>query len=322
MFTFLHKLAAAALLCAPAHWMLAAAPLSDPPIVVATKAAIQRGDLSGAESTVAEYRRQHGDSPEAIEAFSWLARAALGIGSLDHAMDLSEQTRELVKKALAGRGIDSQPYLGLALGAALEVEATVMDRMGQKSEAVHLLETSLVTYRHTSLVARLQKNLNLLTLTGKPAPPIREHDLLFGATLAPPGRGTPAGDGARNVQLLFFWAHWCPDCKAQAPAIARLAASLGPKGLTVIAPTRLYGYAAGGADTTPEAERKYIQAIFDKYYSFIPGIVVPLDPVDFDVYGVSTTPTLVVVDRHGIVRLYHPGTLSEQDLRAAIMPLL
>jgi thiol-disulfide isomerase/thioredoxin len=315
MFTSFHKLAAAALLCASLHWMLAAAPLPDPPIVVATKAAIKRGDLSGAESTVAEYRRQHGDSPEAIEAFSWLARGALAAGSLEHAMDLSEQTRELVKKSLGSRGIDSQPYLGLALGAALEVEATVMDRNGQKSEAVHLLETSLVTYRHTSLVARLQKNLNLLTLTGKSAPSIRMNDILFGVKPA-------AGPEAGNVRLLFFWAHWCPDCKAQAPAIARLAASLEPKGLTVIAPTRLYGYAAGGADTTPEAERKYIGEIFDKYYSFIPGIVVPLDPVDFDTYGVSTTPTVVVVDRHGIVRLYHPGTLSEQDLRAAITPLL
>jgi thiol-disulfide isomerase/thioredoxin len=317
MLTFVQKLAAAALLSTPVYWMLAAAPLPDPPIVVATKAAIKRGDLPGAESMVAAYRHEQGDSPEAVEAFSWLARGALAGGQLDHAMDLSEQTRDLVKKSLGARGIDSQPYLGLALGAAIEVEATVMDRKGQKSEAVHLLESSLASYRHTSLVARLQKNLNLLTLSGKPAPAVQMNDLLFGVKPAP-----AAGPVAGKVQLLFFWAHWCPDCKAQAPAIARLAASLEPKGLTVIAPTRLYGYAAGGADTTPAAERDYIRAIFDKYYSVIPGIVVPLDPLDFDTYGVSTTPTLVLIDRHGIVRLYHPGTLSEQDLTAAITPLL
>jgi thiol-disulfide isomerase/thioredoxin len=316
MFTFVQKVAAAALLSAPVYWMSAAPPLPDPPIVIAAKATIKRGDLAGAESTVAAYRHEHGDSPEAIEAFSWLARGALAGGQLDHALDLSEQTRELVKKSLGARGIDSEPYLGLALGAAIEVEATVMDRKGQKSEAVHLLESSLAAYRHTSLVARLQKNLNLLTLTGKPAPAVQMNDVLFG--VKPAATGPVAG----KVQLLFFWAHWCPDCKAQAPALARLAASLEPRGLTVVAPTRLYGYAAGGADTTPAAEREYIRAIFDKYYSFIPGIVVPLDPLDFDTYGVSTTPTLVLIDRHGIVRLYHPGTLSEQDLRAAITPLL
>jgi thiol-disulfide isomerase/thioredoxin len=243
---------------------------------------------------------------------------------LQQAIDRAEQTRELVSKAIDGRGIDSQPYLGLALGAALEVEATAMDRLGQKSDAVHLLESSLAVYRHTSLVARLRKNLNLLTLTGKPAPAIRTNDLLFGVQPVPSGPGTTAAGGtsAGKVQLLFFWAHWCPDCKAEAPAIARLAASLEPNGLVVIAPTRLYGYASQGADATPAAERDYIRSIFDRYYSFIPGVIVPLDPGDFDVYGVSTTPTLVVIDRRGIVRLYHPGTLSEQDLRAAITPLL
>lgn len=321
MATFFRKLAAAALLCASAR-MFAAAPLPDPPIVLAAKAALKRGDFPGAESVVAAYRGQHGDTPEAIEAFSWLARGALAGGQLEQAMDRAEQTRELVKKALDGRGIDSQPYLGLALGAAIEVEATVMDREGQKSEAVHLLESSLAAYRHTSLVARLRKNLNLLTLTGKPAPPIQMNDILFGVRPGPSGALASAAGGAGKVQLLFFWAHWCPDCKAQAPAIARLAASLELKGLTVIAPTRLYGYAAGGADATPEAERGYTRSIFDRYYSFIPNVIVPLDPLDFDTYGVSTTPTLVLIDRHGIVRLYHPGTLSEQELSAAITPLL
>jgi thiol-disulfide isomerase/thioredoxin len=313
------RFAVAAVLLSTAGFLLGVPPPPEPPLVTATKAAVKRGDLSGAESLVAAYRQQHGDSSEAIEAFSWLARGSLMGGFLDHAMDQAEQTQRLVIKALQGRGIDSDPYLGIALGAAFEVEATAMNQMGQKSEAVRLLETSLTTYRHTSLVARLRKNLNLLTLTGKTAPPLQMTDLLVGAR---PPTGNAAAAAPGKVRLLFFWAHWCPDCKAQAPAIARIAASLEPKGLQVIAPTRLYGYAAGGADTTPFAERDYIRTIFDKYYSLIPGLTVPLDPADFDIYGVSTTPTLVVVDRHGVVKLYHPGTLSEQELRAAIAPLL
>jgi thioredoxin-related protein len=43
---------------------------------------------------------------------------------------------------------------------------------------------------------------------------------------------------------------------------------------------------------------------------------------NFGIYGASTTPTLVVVDRNGIVRLYHPGALSLQDLRSAIRAAL
>jgi thioredoxin-related protein len=39
-------------------------------------------------------------------------------------------------------------------------------------------------------------------------------------------------------------------------------------------------------------------------------------------YGASTTPTLVLVDRAGIVRLYHPGAMKYEDLRQAVMRIL
>ncbi len=32
-------------------------------------------------------------------------------------------------------------------------------------------------------------------------------------------------------------------------------------------------------------------------------------------YGVSTTPTCVLIDKKGIVRLYHPGRLAESELQ-------
>jgi predicted transcriptional regulator len=37
---------------------------------------------------------------------------------------------------------------------------------------------------------------------------------------------------------------------------------------------------------------------------------------------VSTTPTLVVADRNGIVRLYHPGRITEEELTKVVRPLL
>ena len=39
-------------------------------------------------------------------------------------------------------------------------------------------------------------------------------------------------------------------------------------------------------------------------------------------YGVSTTPTLVVLDRKGIVRTYHPGNMSAIELEPLITRLL
>jgi thioredoxin-related protein len=45
---------------------------------------------------------------------------------------------------------------------------------------------------------------------------------------------------------------------------------------------------------------------------------VPLSKQNFNAYGASTTPTLVVLNRDGKVAMYHPGALSYDDLRAAV----
>jgi hypothetical protein len=49
---------------------------------------------------------------------------------------------------------------------------------------------------------------------------------------------------------------------------------------------------------------------------------VPVSERTLRQYGVSTTPTLALVDRQGIVRLYRPGNMTEADLDAAIRKLL
>ena len=45
---------------------------------------------------------------------------------------------------------------------------------------------------------------------------------------------------------------------------------------------------------------------------------VPISKYNFDTYGASTTPTLVLLDREGKVAMYHPGALRYNELRAEI----
>jgi cytochrome c biogenesis protein CcmG/thiol:disulfide interchange protein DsbE len=118
--------------------------------------------------------------------------------------------------------------------------------------------------------------------------------------------------------LLFFWAHWCGDCKAEVPVIARLRQEFAPEGLVVIGPTRLYGYAAQGADAAPDQERAYIESVRARYYASLQDMPVPLSKQNFNAYGASTTPTLVVLNRAGQVAMYHPGALSYDELRSAV----
>ncbi|MDQ2710666.1 MAG: TlpA family protein disulfide reductase [Acidobacteriota bacterium] len=286
-----------------------------PRIVGYVELALQQGDLASAVALVGQYRRLNGDTPEALEALSWVARGEIVAGNSSEAMRYAEEIMHVSQASLATRKLDAEPHLPLAVGAAYEVEAEVLASRDKRTEALQLLRSGLHAWQGTSLVDRLQKNINLLTLQGRPMPVLRETEWIGTKPVAPNAwRG--------KVLLLFFWAHWCADCKAESPIISQLAQQLEPKGLTVIAPTRLYGYTAEDENASPAKEKAFVSKVFEKYYAGIPNVQVPLDSGNFQHFGASTTPTIVLVDRHGTVQLYHPGVMTEADLRSAIERLL
>ena len=283
-------------------------------IVEDVVASLNRNDFAGADRQVQAYRKSRGNTSELANAIGWQARAALAANQLDRAAAYAAQTRQMALPNVVGPRVDGEQWL-FALGASIEVQAQVMASKGETAEAILFLRNQLKSYGGTSLRERIQKNINLLGLEGKPAPEL-ESAVWFGPK--PPSiaslRGKPI--------LLFFWAHWCPDCKADTPIIAAIMKKYGPRGLTLIGPTRYYGYVANGADATPEIEKPYIEQIRRKFYVPLLDISAPLSEANFNRYGASTTPTLVLVDRKGIVRWYHPGAASGQELASQIEQVL
>src|ERR1700733_14747335 len=272
---------------------------------------LAEGNFSAAEAALSAYRAQQGTSAEYIEAYSWLGRAALNQHDYPQATVYAKQTRAQALELLKQRPLDAEPHLPIALGAAYEVESQAMAAKGQRTQAVALLQVALTKYGNTSIRARLRKNLNLLALPGKPAPALKSEQSL--------GAALPAAASLKGEPvLLFFWAHWCGDCKAEAPIITQLRSEYAGKGLQVIGPTRLYGYTAQIEHASPSDEMQYIDAVRHRFYGGLLDMPVPISTYNFDTYGASTTPTLVLLDRAGKVAMYHPGALPYDQLRAEI----
>jgi thiol-disulfide isomerase/thioredoxin len=293
------------------------ADLSGTDLIGEVRSQLAQNSFSAAESDLQTFKAQHGVTPEYLEALSWMARGSLSVKQWDRAATYATQTRTLSEQQLATtkRKLDAEPHLPIALGAAYEVLAQELAARGEQAKAIALLRSALTRYGNTSIRPRLQKNLNLLALVGQAAPPLQTTQFLGRKpqTLASL-KGSPV--------LLFFWAHWCGDCKGEVPIIARLRQEFASDGLTVIGPTKLYGYAAQGNDATPAQERTYIESVREKYYSSLQDMPVPLSGQNFDAYGASTTPTLVVLNRAGQVTMYHPGALSYDDLRSALQKVV
>jgi thiol-disulfide isomerase/thioredoxin len=280
-------------------------------IVEDIRGALDQNNFAAANAELQSYLGQRGVTPEYVEAYSWLARAAFTTRQYDQAASYAKQTEALALGELKRRSLDAEPHLPIALGAALEVQAEVLAARGQRSQAVALLQNALRNYGSTSIRARLQKNLNILSLEGKLAPELKSEQFLGSKPQSLAAlKGSPV--------LLFFWAHWCGDCKAEAPIITQLRSEFAPQGLAVVGPTRLYGYTAQTENAAAKDELAYIDAVRHRFYSGLLDMPVPISKYNFDAYGASTTPTLVLLDRSGKVAMYHPGALPYDQLRAAI----
>jgi len=276
---------------------------------------LAQNNFSGAEAQLASYRNQRGTDPEYVEAYSWLARGALDAGQFDQAAAYAKETKALAVEQLKTRALDAEPHLPLALGAALEVQSQVLADRGQKTQAISLLQAALRTYGNTSIQDRIQKNINLISFQGKLAPVLKSDQYL--------GSPLPAAAALKGSPvLLFFWAHWCGDCKAEAPIITQLRSEYASKGLKVIGPTRLYGYTAQVEHARPSDELQYIDAVRHRFYSGLLDMPVPINTQNFQVFGASTTPTLVLLDKAGKVAWYHPGAVPYGELRGEIQKVI
>lgn len=141
--------------------------------------------------------------------------------------------------------------------------------------------------------------------------------------LGPAGTGKPAPeftldamDNTRvrlrdfrgKVVALSFWATWCGPCIAEIPVLERLARRFAMRGLVVLA-------------VNVAEPRGDIEA-FLRIKKIDLSILRDNDGRVSERYHVDSLPTLVLIDRHGIVRAREMGTARESHLARRIEPLL
>ena len=198
----------------------------------------EMGDLAWAEEVdraraILEARRVDSEQPTAewLAAVSWLARGASFAERWDLAERYASEAYEGSLELMKERPLDAERFLPTALGAGIEVLGHTYDAQGDRARAVTFLSAARQEFAGTSIETRIQKNFLLLSLEGKPFPPLVVDDYL--------GLQPPTPDELKGkVVLFFFWAHWCPDCKRQEPVLRALYEEYHDRGLVIVGPTQ------------------------------------------------------------------------------------
>ena len=268
---------------------------------------LSAGDLASSAAAVEEYKKKSGVDAEYLDALGWLARGAEMLGQLDAAAEYVAELRREIREEKAD--------LLAPLGAAIEVEGKLRAVRQGRGSAISFLELEFSRAKDIGLRSRIRKNINALAIEGQSP---REFSNAHFVGSAP----ARLADLKGKPVLLFLWAHWCGDCRAQAPTLSRIRQKYRGQGLVVMAPTRFYGTGEQNKPATPDEEKAHMAKVWAESYPGLEGVSIPIDTEAMVHYGVSATPTFVLIDRKGLVRFYSPTRLSEAELSRRIEAVL
>jgi cytochrome c-type biogenesis protein len=120
-----------------------------------------------------------------------------------------------------------------------------------------------------------------------------------------------------KVVLLEFMMPWCPHCQNMAPVLESLYQQYGSQNVVFLSVSGAWPEQAGGPPATANDAAQFIR-VYSASWTFVydsSGSV-------FNNYGVTATPTLLIIDKNGMVaKAYPAGEVAESTLAADLTRL-
>ena len=177
----------------------------------------------------------------------------------------------------------------------LSEETAFADRISQIMQA-----TGTLNQKRQAMSGYLQirDRTAQIGLLGNPAPETNLNMWLVGdpVTLA---------DLRGQVAMLEFWATWCKPCQEMFPKLRNLYAEESKNGLEILAITRHYMAYSGTLEAKNEELDLIRKTVADHEVTF--RVAVAADERLQTTYGANGLPTVVLIDRKGIVNYAGPG---------------
>ncbi|MGE0127361.1 MAG: TlpA family protein disulfide reductase [Blastocatellales bacterium] len=291
------------------------------------RALIQTEQLAEAEKLLVGAEWIITDNPAVLAARAGLYKD-LAIALRDRG--LSEKAAELAKKGYTlAELISDSRRIGMATQEAARRNQVTLaalavasyERTGRKKEAGDLnkLVMDFDFNRQPELRAVYESELAAARLIGTPAPELDVSRWIEGKHGAPKSLAELRG----KVVLLDFWAMWCGPCVAAFPRLRQFQSKYAQAGFEILGVTKLYGRSDTEESLAREQEFKSLQNYKARHQLAYPFAVGKMDDVaNEERYGVAGIPTVILIDRRGVVRHVKRGIGEYRKLEKQIVKLI